>query len=84
MQIIKLLLVVVFQYNTYVHSVGIMYAIFKNDNRRLSINNKIFEIILYNYMIAKQHLQEIGKRLSHYTSSGMYLPATRIHGKRKC
>lgn len=60
------------QYNAYAHSIGVMYGIFKNKDGRLSMDNKIFEILLYNYMIAKKHLEEVGKRLNNYTSTGMY------------
>ena len=60
------------QYNVHAYNLGIMYSIFKNDNGRLVIHNKIFEMILYNYMIAKKHLEEVGKRLSNYTAKGLY------------
>lgn len=60
------------QYNAYAYSQGIMYSILKNEDGRLAIHNKIFEILLYNYMIAKKHLEEVGKRLSNYTAKGLY------------
>ncbi|MDO8685101.1 MAG: AAA family ATPase [Clostridiales bacterium] len=60
------------QYNLYAHNQGIMYSIFKNDNGRLVIHNKIFEIHLYDYMIARKHLEEVGKRLNNYTAVGLY------------
>ena len=59
-------------YNVHAHSLGIMYSIFKNENGRLKVHNKIFEMILYNYMIAKKDLEEVGKRLGNFTSIGLY------------
>lgn len=60
------------QYNVDTYETGIIYSIFKNSKGRLVIHNKIFEIRLFNYMIAKNHLKEVGKRLSNYTSAGIY------------
>ncbi|AZO93841.1 AAA family ATPase [Halocella sp. SP3-1] len=60
------------QYNVHAYNQGIMHSIFKNDNGRLAIHNKIFELILYNYMIAKKHKEEVGKKLSNYTARGLY------------
>ncbi len=60
------------QYNVHAYDQGIMYSIFKNDQGRLAIHNKIFELVLYNYMIATKHREEIGKRLSDYTARGLY------------
>lgn len=60
------------QYNVHAYNQGIMYSIFKKDNGKLAIHNKIFELILYNYMIAKKHEEEVGKRLSNYTAKGLY------------
>ena len=34
-------------------SIGSLYGIFKNDNGRLSINNRIYEQLIYNYMVSK-------------------------------
>lgn len=59
-------------YNMDAYQLGIIYSIFKNNNGRLAVHNKIFEIRLYNYMIAKKHLEEVGKRLSNYTATGLY------------
>ncbi len=60
------------QYNVDAYDQGIMYSIFKNDQGRLAIHNKIFELRLYNYMIAKNHKEDIGRRLSNYTARGLY------------
>ena len=59
-------------YNRDVYSLGIMLGILKNEEGKLAIHNKIFEIRLYNYMIGKKHSEEIGRRLSNYTTIGMY------------
>ncbi|TYQ16600.1 UNVERIFIED_CONTAM: hypothetical protein Cloal_3165 [Acetivibrio alkalicellulosi] len=62
----------VIQYNVHAHSLGIMYGILKNSNGRLTVHNKIYEIVLYNYMIAKKQLEDIGRELSDYSTIGMY------------
>ncbi len=45
-------------YNQFAHEKGIMYGIFKEDNEKLVINNRIFEICIYNYLIASTKLVE--------------------------
>ncbi|MFW5972329.1 MAG: AAA family ATPase [Bacillota bacterium] len=60
------------QYNVDAYDKGIMYSIFKNNKGRLAIHNKIFEIRLYDYMIAKKCQEEIGKSLNNYTAKGLY------------
>ncbi len=60
------------QYNVDAYDQGIMYSIFKNNQGRLAIHNKIFELRLYDYIIAKKHREKIGKRLSDYTARGLY------------
>jgi hypothetical protein len=59
-------------YNVHVHNLGFMYSILKNDNGKLALHNKIFEIVLYNYLIAKKHLEDIGRKLDNYTTIGIY------------
>ena len=51
-------------YNVQAHQVGIMYGIFKEKNKNLAIHNKIYEILLYNYMIAKREIKK-GSALSY-------------------
>jgi hypothetical protein len=63
---------VMIHFNIHAHDTGIMYSIFKNDNGRLVIHNKVFEILLYNYMLAKKNLDELGNKLANYTSIGLY------------
>ncbi|BDU51480.1 AAA family ATPase [Haliovirga abyssi] len=47
------------QYNLQAHNLGIMYGIFReNEKHKLIINNKIFEILLYNYMIAMREMKK--------------------------
>ena len=60
------------QYNVHAYDKGIMYSIFKNDNGDLAIHNKIFELLLYDYMIAEKIREDFGKKLNHYTSRGLY------------
>ena len=62
----------IISYNSNAHELGIMFSIFKNENGRLIIHNKIFEIILYNYLIAKKYIEEIGIKLHDYTAKGLY------------
>jgi len=62
----------IIQYNVHAHDIGIMFGILKNNNGRLAIHNKIYEILLYNYMIAKKYLEDVGKKLSNYSSVGIY------------
>jgi hypothetical protein len=59
-------------YNVYAYDLGITYSIFKNDNGRLTIHNKIFEIVLYNYFISRKYKEDADKRLSSYTTVGLY------------
>ncbi|HAN09611.1 MAG TPA: AAA family ATPase, partial [Clostridiales bacterium] len=52
-------------YNVDAHEKGIMYGIFKENERgKLAIHNKIFEIRIYNYMIAKEE-EKTGELLSY-------------------
>jgi len=62
----------IIQYNVDAYDKGIMYSIFKNEQGRLVVHNKIFEIRLYNYLVAKKYQEEAGKRLSNYTARGLY------------
>jgi len=44
-------------YNFLAHNLGIMYGILSmSSNRKLKIHNKIFEILLYDYFIAKREI----------------------------
>jgi hypothetical protein len=58
-------------FNVQAHTLGIMYGVFKeNKNRKLGIHNKIFEILFYNYLIAKQEIKK-GSPLN-YKYSGQF------------
>lgn len=59
-------------YNVHAYSVGIMFGIFKNNNGRLFIHNRIFEIVLYNYMIEKKYLEDVARKLGNYSAQGIY------------
>ena len=49
----------VINYNVDAHNLSNMYGITKqNKNKKLAIHNKIFEIRLYNYMIAKREMEK--------------------------
>lgn len=51
--------------NTYADEVGLMYGILaKGTDRKLKVHNSIFEILIYNYMIAKIERQR-GQLLSY-------------------
>ncbi len=46
-------------YNVHAHNMSIMYGITREDKKhKLKINNKIFEIVLYNYMIARREIEK--------------------------
>lgn len=60
------------QYNIDVHEIGTMLGIFKKFNGRLAIHNKIFEIRIYNYMIAKKNIDDIGRKIVNYSSDALY------------
>ncbi len=51
-------------FNIQAHQIGVMYGIFKELNRKLVIHNTIYEILLYNYMIAKREIAK-GSALSY-------------------
>jgi hypothetical protein len=38
-------------------NIGVLYGIFKNDSGKLKINNKIYELLIYDYMISKIQTQ---------------------------
>jgi len=51
--------------NTYADELGLMYGILdKGKDRKLKIHNKVFEILIYDYMIAKRE-REHGQLLSY-------------------
>jgi len=45
-------------YNTQSQHLGIMYGIFAESNGKLKVHNKIFEILLYNYLIARREIEK--------------------------
>ena len=45
-------------YNSYAHEVGLMYGILRKSGNQVIINNKIFEILIYNYLLAKHESQK--------------------------
>lgn len=52
-------------YNFQAHNLGVMYGIIKEGkNHKLKVDNKIFEILLYNYLIAKREFKK-GVALSY-------------------
>lgn len=59
-------------YNVDAHNLGMMYGIYQNKQGRLAIHNKIFEIRIFNYMIARKRLDEVGKQLGNYSALGLY------------
>ena len=59
-------------YNPHAYSLGIMFGIFKNVNRKLAVHNKIFEVLLYNYLIAKKNIEDVGRKMTDYTAMGLY------------
>ena len=46
-------------YNVHAHNIAVMYGITREDKKhKLKINNKIFEILLYNYLIARREIEK--------------------------
>ncbi len=46
-------------YNPFSYDKGIMYGIFREDKGKLVIHNKIFEELIYNYMIEEQNIRSM-------------------------
>jgi hypothetical protein len=49
-------------YNSFAYEIGIMYGILIENNGKLAIHNKIFETLLYDYLLAKQEIRKITSR----------------------
>lgn len=51
-------------YNPFVYEKGLMYGILSEDDGKLIMNNKIFEMLLYDYLIAQKDIQEAASKLT--------------------
>lgn len=59
-------------YDVYTYEIGIMYGIFrKGENGKLAIHNKIFEILLYNYLTTNKELTET--KIINYESRNQFI-----------
>ncbi len=57
-------------YNTFSYDKGIMYGIFREDKGKLVIHNKIFEELIYDYMVAKQQIGRTQVPVSSFELNG--------------
>jgi len=51
-------------YNPFVYEKRLMYGILSEDDGKLSMNNKIFEMLLYDYLIAQKDIQEAASKFT--------------------
>lgn len=51
-------------YNPFAYEKALMYGILSEDSGRLIMNNKIFEMLLYDYLIAQKDIQEASSKLT--------------------
>ena len=51
-------------YNSFAYEKGIMYGILAEQEGRLVIHNKLFETLLYDYLIAQRHMRKMASRFT--------------------
>jgi hypothetical protein len=51
-------------YNSFAYEKGIMYGILAEHEGRLVIHNKLFETLLYDYLIAQRHMRKMASRFT--------------------
>jgi Predicted AAA-ATPase. len=51
-------------YNPFVYEKGLMYGILSEYEGKLTMNNKIFEMLLYDYLIAQKDIQETAAKFT--------------------
>ncbi len=56
-------------YNPFAYEKGIMYGIFSEKDGRLVIHNKVFESLLYDYLIAQREMQKLASRFTQVDKS---------------
>jgi len=45
-------------YNRYAHETGILYGILKQNSNQVVVGNKIFELLIYNYLLARREIEK--------------------------
>lgn len=58
-------------YNPFVYQKGLLYGILKEQDGRLAIHNKIFESLLYDYLIAQRESQKLASKFIQVDKSEM-------------
>ncbi len=61
---------ITYNINNPIISIGIQYGIFRNENMRLKINNRIYELIIYDYMSS---LIETSTNIGSYNQRSCYI-----------
>lgn len=56
-------------YNPFAYEKGIMYGIFAEKDNKLVIHNKIFESLLYDYLIAQKEMQKLASKFTQVDNS---------------
>lgn len=56
-------------YNPFAYEKGIMYGILSENDGRLVMHNKIFETLIYEYLIAQMDIQEMASRFTQVDKS---------------
>jgi hypothetical protein len=56
-------------YNPFVYEKGIMYGVFSEKEGKLVMHNKIFESLLYDYLIAQREMQDMASRFTQVDKS---------------
>jgi hypothetical protein len=59
-----------FNNNNPIINLGMLYGIFKNENASLKINNKIYELIIYDYMSS---IIETSSKVSYYNEKSKFI-----------
>lgn len=58
-------------YNPFVYEKGIMYGVFSQQDGRLVLHNKIFESLLYDYLIAQREMRVTASRFTQVDSNDL-------------
>lgn len=51
-------------YNPYAYEKGIIYGLLVERNRKMQVHNKLFEEIIYNYMLAQQEMRALAAKFT--------------------
>lgn len=68
-----------FEYHPMVHDKGIMYGIFRQDDNKLAVHNRMFETYLYTYFVGMREISQeaftvpLNNVMELYSREGLYL-----------